>query len=337
MSQMRAVLIKDGIGGVENLYIGEIPKPTPKATEVLIKVKAFGLNRLDIEQREGQYPVPPGASEILGVEFSGTVAEVGSTVHEWREGDAVIGLVGGGAYAEYCLAPSSHIWHKPSDLSWEEAAAVPENWITAFQALTIAELKPNESVLIHTGASGVGVAANQLARLWDAKHVITTASTTEKLHWLLRLPNGPTRTINYKTHDFASEVKTITGGKGVDVIIDFPGQSHFVKNLESLAVDGRMTMLALLSGAEVEHVNLAPILFKRLRIQGTTLRSRSLAYQADLIQRFKDTVADKLTGEKGSGPLRTYIHAVFPFEKIQDAHREMQSNSTSGKLIVTIP
>lgn len=287
-------------------------------------------------QREGKYPVPPGVSDILGVEFAGIIEEIGRNVNEFKEGDEVIGLVGGGAYAEYVIAPCTHIWHKPSMLTWEEAAAIPENWITAFQALTIAELKPGESILIHTGASGVGVAANQLARLWDAKHVITTASATSKLNWLLSLPNGPTRTINYKTQDFAAEVKTITDGKGVDVIIDFPGQSHFVKNIESLAVDGRMTMLALMSGSVVDHVDLAPILFKRLRIQGTTLRSRSAAYQADLIQRFKYIVAEKLTGENGPGPLRTYIHEVFPFEKIQDAHRAMESNTTAGKIIVTI-
>lgn len=165
------------------------------------------------------------------------------------------------------------------------------------------------------------------AQRCGSNKVITTASTSEKLDWLLKLPNGATHTINYKTQDFAAEVKQITNGRGVDVIVDFPGQSHFVKNIDSLALDGRMTMLALLSGKknllgdrfvtdvffsgrEVSNLNLSPILYKRLRIQGSTLRSRSREYQADLIQRFGSTVGGKITGEKGEGPLRTYIHAV---------------------------
>ncbi|KAF8531976.1 quinone oxidoreductase [Gautieria morchelliformis] len=336
MSQMRAVLVKGGAGGIKDLFIGEAPKPVPLANEVLVKVKAFGVNRMDIIQREGKYPVPAGASKILGVEFSGTIAEVGKEVTQWKLNDEVLGLVGGGAYAEFVLAPETHIWHKPAHLSWVDAAAVPENWITAYQALTIAEFQPGDNVLIHTGASGVGLAANQLARTWNASNVITTASSSAKLEWLLKMPNGPTHAVNYKTQDFAAEVKTITDGKGVDVIVDFPGQSHFVKNLDALAVDGRMTMLALLSGAEVPSLNLVPILYKRLRIQGSTLRARSQEYQAELIQRFRQSVADKLTGEDGSGPLRTFIHAVYPMDKIQDAHQDMESNGTAGKLIVTV-
>ncbi|KAF8578924.1 quinone oxidoreductase [Ramaria rubella] len=336
MSQMRAVLIKGGAGGVEDLYIGESPKPRPSTGEVLVKVKAFGLNRMDISQREGKYPVPAGVSKILGVEFSGTISEVGENITQWKAGDEVLGLVGGGAYAEYVVAPETHIWRKLHHLSWVDAAAIPENWLTAFQALTIAEIKAGDNALIHTGASGVGLAANQLARHWKAKNVITTASTAEKLDWLLGLPNGPTHTINYKTQDFATEVKKITDGKGVDVIVDFPGQSHFVKNIDALAVDGRMTMLALLSGGEVKAFNLLPILYKRLRIQGSTLRSRSTEYQADLIKRFNAAVGDKITGENGNGGLRTYIHAVYTLDKIQDAHRDMESNTTAGKLIVTL-
>lgn len=200
-------------------------------------------------------------------------------------------------------------------------------FLLAFQALTIADLKAGENALIHTGASGVGVAANQLARFWHASvlllfsqaqtynrhcsdHVITTASAPEKLRWLLSLPNGPTHAVNYKTQDFAAEVKAITDGKGADVVIDFVGRTHFLGNVDALAMDGRMTMLGLLSGPEVDKVNLGPLLYKRLRIQGSTLRARSVPYQAELIQRFKDTVMDKVTGQDGPGPLRTYLHAV---------------------------
>ncbi|GJJ15390.1 hypothetical protein Clacol_009666 [Clathrus columnatus] len=328
---MRAILVKGG-GRIEDLYIGEVEKPSPEADEVLVKVKAFGLNRMDIMQRKGGITHLPELVPSWALSF-----RVGKDVKQWKEGDEVLGLVGGGAYAEYVVAFSTHVWRKSNSLSWTEAAAIPENWLTAFQALTIPELKSGEDVLVHTGASGVGLAANQLARFWNANKVITTASTSEKLNWLINLPNGPTHTINYKTEDFASEVKKITNRRGVDVIVDFPGQSHFVKNIDSLAMDGRMTMLAMLSGNEVSKLNLSPILYKRLRIQGSTLRSRSREYQADLIQRFTSTVGDKLTGEKGEGPLRTYIYAVYAFDEIQTAHRDMESNGTAGKLIVTIP
>ncbi|KIJ42034.1 hypothetical protein M422DRAFT_254725 [Sphaerobolus stellatus SS14] len=302
---MRAVLVKNGACGIDSLYIGETEKPQPRAGKVLVKVKAFGVNRMDISQREGKYPPPAGSSSIIGVEFSGTIAEVGEGVQDWKEGAEVLGLVGGGAYAEYVAALATHFW--------------------TFQALTIAEFKSGEAALIHTGASGVGIAANQLA-----------PSTSDKLDWLIGLPNGPTHTVNYKTQDFAGEVKRITEGKGVSVIVDFPGQSHFAKNLDSLAVDGRMVMLALLSGSVVQNLDLSNILRKRLRIEGSTLRSRTSQYQAELIGRFKKEVAEKLTGEHGNGPFRTYLHAVYPLERIQDAHRDMESNTTTGKLVVTI-
>ncbi|OCH90446.1 quinone oxidoreductase [Obba rivulosa] len=337
MSQMRAVLIKDEKGPVENLYIGEVEKPSPNPGEVLVKVKAFGLNRMDISQREGKYPPPPGASNILGVEFSGHVVEVGRDVTEWKEGDEVLGLAGGGAYAEYIVVPKSNVMKKPEHLSWIEAASIAENFLTAFQALVlVAEIKKGDNVLVHAGASGVGVAAIQLARLYGANHVIATASTSEKLNWLLSLPSGATHAVNYKTQDFAAEVKRITNNKGVDVIIDFVGQSHWQKNIDSLAVDGRMTLLALLSGPEVPSFNLVPILYKRLRIQGSTLRSRSPEYQAELISKFKRDVLGFITSSAGDGPLKIYIHKVYPWTEIQDAHREMEANSNSGKIVAEV-
>ncbi|KAI0927494.1 hypothetical protein AcV5_008022 [Taiwanofungus camphoratus] len=330
-AQMRAVLIKDEKGPIENLFLGETSKPSPRPGEVLVKIKAFGLNRMDILQREGRYSIPPGASTILGVEFSGNIVGAGQDVTEWKEGDEVLGLAGGGAYAEYIVASAKNIVRKPGHLSWVEAASIPENFLTAFQALVvIAQIKEDDDVLIHAGASGVGVAAIQLARLHGANTVTATASSADKLSWLLSIPNGATNVVNYKTQDFAAEVKKVTGGKGVDVIIDFVGQSHWHKNIDALAVDGRMTMLGLLSGqssyferprlttyhpckslgAEVASFNLGPILYKRLRIQGSTLRARSTDYQANLIARFKQDALDSITGSDGFGPLRTYIHKV---------------------------
>ncbi|PIL35168.1 hypothetical protein GSI_02957 [Ganoderma sinense ZZ0214-1] len=334
---MRAILVKDGKGPIENLYIGEAEKPVPGPGQVLVKVKFFGLNRMDLSQREGRYPPPPGASTILGVEFSGHVEQVGEGVSEWVPGDDVLGLAAGGAYAEYIIAPRGNLVKKPARLSWAEAASIPEVVLTAFQALVVlAEIKQGDNVLVHAGASGVGIAAIQLARLYGAKTVTATASTKDKLDMLLQLPNGATHVVNYKEQDFAEEVKKTTGGKGVDVIIDFVGQSHWNQNIDSLAYDGRMTMLALLSGAEVPKFNLAPILYKRLRIQGSTLRARSEEYQADLVARFKREALDHITGASGDGKVRMYIHEIYPWTKIQEAHREMEANKNSGKIIVEI-
>ncbi|GLB38186.1 putative quinone oxidoreductase [Lyophyllum shimeji] len=333
---MRAVLIKDERGPVENLYIGEVPLPTPGPGEVLVKIKAFGLNRMDIVQREGFYPPPPGSSSILGVEFSGHISSLGPSVSGWKVGDEVLGLVGGGAYAEYIAVRATHILRKPSYLSWAQAAAIPENFFTAFQALILcAELKKGANVLVHAGASGVGVAAIQMARFYGAETVTATASTQQKLDWLLSLPNGATHVANYKTQDFAAVVRKVTNNKGADVVIDFVGKSHWKGNMEALAVDGHMTMLALLSGSDVD-ADLKPILYKRLRIQGSTLRSRSPEYQADMIARFEREIFGHITGSEGTGPLKIYIHKVYPWNKIQDAHREMEANANSGKIVVEV-
>ncbi|KAI0373786.1 quinone oxidoreductase [Pilatotrama ljubarskyi] len=334
---MRAILVKDGKGPVENLYLGDAEKPSPGPGKVLVKVKAFGLNRMDILQREGRYPMPPGAPDILGVEFSGHVAQVGEGVSEWKEGDEVLGLASGGAYAEYIVAPHRNLIKKPAHLSWAEAASIPEVFLTAFQALVVlAEVKQGDNVLVHAGASGVGLAAIQLARLYGANTVTATASTKEKLDMLLSLRSGATHAVNYKTQDFAEEVKKTTNGKGVDVIIDFVGQSHWHKNIDSLAYDGRLTLLAVLSGAEVSQFNLLPILYKRLRIQGSTLRARSEDYQAELVARFKREAFDHITGSSGDGRIRTYIHKVYPWTEIQEAHREMEANKNSGKIMAEI-
>jgi len=331
---MLAVLIKDGKGPAENLFIGEAPKPTLQPGQLLVKVKAFGINRADIMQRNGGYPVPPGASPIMGMEFSGVVDELGDT-KTYKVGDGVFGLVAGGGYAEYVAVHDTHIWKKPSHLTWADAAAIPENWITAFQALKwVGELRKEDRVLVHAGASGVGVAANQLARYFGCETVITTASTTEKLEWLAAMKEGPTHTVNYKTQDFAKEVETITEGKGVNLIIDFVGKSHWDKNIASLGLDGRMVMLSVLSGTEVQ-ANLRPILYKRLRITGSTLRSRSLQYQADLIQGMNSVVND-ISGENGDKLLKVFIHKTYPWTKIAEAHQEMEANKNSGKIIVEI-
>jgi len=190
--------------------------------------------------------------------------------------------------------------------------------------------------LIHAGASGVGVAAAQLARFFGASTVTATTSTVEKIKWLLRMPNSSTHVANYNSDDFAAVVLEITGGKGVNVVIDFVGQSHFNKNLEALAVDGRMTMLSLLSGPIVEKADLTPILKKRLHVEGSTLRSRSHEYQADLIKRFESNVFHHITGDTGQGAIRTYVHKVYPWERILEAHKELEANRNFGKIVAEI-
>ncbi|TFK73189.1 quinone oxidoreductase putative [Pluteus cervinus] len=334
---MRAVLIKDNKGPVDNLYIGDAPDLVLQQNEVLVKIVAFGLNRLDIIQREGNYPPPPGSSDILGVEFSGTISKLGPGASKWKIGDEVLGLAGGGAYAEYIAILETHLLPKPANLSWVEAASIPENFLTAFQAVVLyGEIHENDDVLVHAGASGVGVAAIQLARINGARTVTATASTQEKLDLLLNSPNGATHTANYKTEDFSAVVKEVTGGKGVDIVVDFVGQSHWDKNIDALGLDGRMVLLAMLSGSTVTSTNIAPILYKRLKIQGSTLRSRTPEYQAELIARFGREALPKITGTNGAGPIKTYIHKVYPWTEIQNAHREMEANKNSGKIIVEV-
>ncbi|TRM56948.1 chaperonin 10-like protein [Schizophyllum amplum] len=300
---MRAVLIKDEKGPAENLYIGDTTKPTAGEGEVLVQVKAFGLNRLDILQRQGNYPPPPGASSIMGVELSGVVVEIGGGVAMWKEGDEVMGLVGGGAYAEFINVTATHLFPKPEALSWVQAAVIPEVWLTAFQSLiTINDLQKGEDVLIHAGASGVGVAATQLSHLYGANRIF----------------------------DFSAEIQKITEGKGVNVILDFVGQSHWQKNINSLAMDGRLSLQGLMSGGQVPDFNLAPILGKRLRIQGSTLRSRSKQYQAGLIQRFAHEVMPKMAAE---GPIAP---TVYPWTQIVEAHTEMEADKNIGKIVVEV-
>ncbi|KAJ7490668.1 quinone oxidoreductase [Mycena latifolia] len=334
---MRAVLIENEVGDASSLHIGDTTTPAPRTDEVLVKVKAFGLNRLDIFQRQGQYPPPAGSSTILGVEFSGTVSAIGADVTQWKVGDEVLGLTGGGAYAEYLVVLASHIMHKPARLSWAQAASIPENFLTAFQTLFLcSELKPGEDVLIHSAASGVGLAAIQLSRFNGARTVTGTASSTEKLDMVLTMANGATHAANYRTDDFSETIQQATNGKGVDVIIDLVGQSHWAKNIASLAVDGRMTLVGVVSGGIVPSVNLLPIIGKRLQIRGSSLRSQPPAYQADLIARFEKQFLSLITGEEGAGPIKTYIHKVCPWTEIQEAHREMENNKNSGKIIAEI-
>jgi NADPH:quinone reductase-like Zn-dependent oxidoreductase len=288
---------------------------------------------MDLLQRLGVYPVPAGASRILGVEFSGHIESVGPDVKEsFKPGDAVFGLAYGGAYAEYIAVSTHMLLHKPEHLSWEEAAGVPEVWITATQALHfVGGFAKGKTVLWHAGASSVSIAGIQLSKVAGASEIYVTTSTQEKIDFCVK-ELGATAGFNYKTQDWVKEVKEATGGKGVDLIIDFVGQAYFGSNLQAAALDGHIVNLGFLSGSKLAAgVDLSPFILKRLRVEGSSLRSRSLDYQGKL--------RDKLEGyfaQFEDGTFKLYVEKVFPWENVVEAHQLMEKNETKGKLICTI-
>lgn len=331
---MKAVDVKGGKGPASALFINAAtPKPTPKAGEVLVRVKAFGLNRMDLLQREGHYPLPPQAPTTLGVEFSGVVAGIGpSPSFDLREGDAVFGLAYGGAYAEYISVDARLLLHKPDFLSFEQAAGIPETFITATQALhLVGEFTAGKSVLWHAGASGVSIAGIQLSRDAGASAVYATAGSDDKCRFV-EAELGATKAFNYKMDDWARGILEATGGKGVDLIVDFVGASYFQQNLAVAARDARWVMLGLLGGSKLEGVDIGMLLFKRLRLEGSTLRSRDLDYQG----RLRDKLAEYIPDFE-SGKLNVKIDSVFPMEDIVKAHELLEKNVTTGKIICTVP
>ncbi|CAI7594783.1 unnamed protein product [Penicillium discolor] len=330
---MRAIGIKGGKGPATNLFIDQIAKPTAAEGEAIIKIRAFGLNRMDLLQREGLYPLPPQAPPTMGVEFSGVIESFGPDGHEdFKIGDEVLGLAYGGAYAEYIVVSSHMLVHKPKQLSWEEAAGVPETWITASQALfLIGEFQSGQSVLWHAGASSVSISGIQLAKDAGAKAIYATAGSQEKIDFLEK-ELGVTKAFNYKTQDWAAEIQTATAGAGVDLTVDFIGATYFQGNLDVAARDSRIVLLGLMGGGKLpDGVNIAPLLFKRVRIEGSTLRSRDLGYQRKL----RDTLVEHALPRFCDGTFKVFVEKVFPFEEIEEAHKLLESNTTKGKIIVS--
>jgi putative PIG3 family NAD(P)H quinone oxidoreductase len=327
---MKAILF-DQFGGPENLYVGETVAPVPGPDEVLVAVAATALNRADILQREGKYPPPPGESTIMGLEMAGTVIGWGKDVSGFQKGDRVCGLLPGGGYAEQAVLPASLVLPIPEGLSFTQAAAIPEVFLTAFQALDwLAKLQTGERVLIHAGGSGVGTAAIQLARLMGAAEIIITASKSK--HDFCR-SLGAHHTIDYKNEDFSERVKEITDGEGVDVLIDFVGGPNFAPNLAALGLDSRMVMLAFLGGpSTAEAVNLAAILRKRIHIMGSTLRSRTKTYKAQLTADLQQKYWSAFT----EGSLLPIVDSVYPWEQVAEAHLYMEANQNTGKVILEV-
>ncbi|XP_028995240.1 quinone oxidoreductase PIG3 [Betta splendens] len=329
---MRAVCV-DKPGGPENLLLRDIPRPGPKDGEVLIKVHATALNRADLLQRRGLYPVPPGESDVIGLEVAGTVESLGPGVKKgWKAEDRVMALLGGGGYAEYVAVPEELLMPVPSNFTFSQAAAIPEAWLTAFQLLVfVAQVKEGEVVLVHAGASGVGTAAVQLVRLFGAVPIVT-AGSQQKLKMAEEL--GAAAGFNYNEENFAQAVQGFTGGKGANVILDCVGGSNWEQNVSCLAMDGRWVLYGTMGGRAVDGDLLGKLLFKRGHLLTSLLRSRSLQYKADLVKAFSVRVLPCFSNQAAC--LRPVIDSTFSLEDVAEAHRHMEANKNLGKIILNV-
>jgi len=325
---MKAVLLKE-FGTPEQMYIGQTDRPSIQEDEVLVKIHCTALNRADTLQRMGKYAPPKGESEILGLEMSGTIAELGSKVTRFSVGDRVCALLAGGGYAEYVNVPEALIIPMSNDMSFQEGAAIPEVFLTAYQALyTLINLTDDETILIHAGASGVGTAAIQLAKLITDKIVVTASAAKHQLCKDL----GAALCIDYKAKAFKKEVLVYTEAKGVDAILDFVAGPYFQDNVDLLKLDGRMVMLAALGGGNVEDAQIAKIVWKRLRIMGSTLRSRSLKYKIDLTRQ----LLNQYWSGFDDGSLKPIIDSVYDWQDVVEAHKRMEANLNAGKIILNV-
>jgi tumor protein p53-inducible protein 3 len=328
-AKMRAVVVREP-GGIEQLALAEWPAPQPAPGELLVKVKAAGVNRADVLQRQGRYPPPPGASPLLGLEVAGVVEDVGAAPgrNGASVGDRVFGLLSGGGYAEYAVLPAAMAIPIPENLSFEEAATIPEAFLTAYQCLFwLGGLQAGRQVLIHAGASGVGTAAIQLVREAGARSIVT-AGSEGKLEACRALGAG--LAINYKTGPFAPQVLAATGDQGVNLVLDFVGAPYWEQNLECLAPDGRLILIGTLGGTRVPDLDLRVLMRKRLQVTGTTLRGRGLDYKVRLTRDFASFALPRFA----DGRLRTVIDRVFPWVRVAEAHRYMEENRNIGKIVL---
>jgi putative PIG3 family NAD(P)H quinone oxidoreductase len=314
-------------GGPEVLAPVERPTPVPAPGEVLIKVTAAGVNRPDIFQRLGRYAPPPGASDIPGLEVAGTIEQLGPEVRDWRVGDEVCALVAGGGYAEYCAAPAPQCLPLPRGLDLIAAAAIPETFFTVWtNVFERGRLQAGESLLVHGGSSGIGTTAIQLARARGAR-VFATAGSAAKCDACERL--GAERAINYRESDFATVVRDLTSGRGVDVVLDMVGGEYFARNIDVLAVEGRLVEIATLHGVKAE-LNIQTIMGRRLTITGSTLRPRPVAEKGAIAAALRQHVWPLLE----SSAVRPIVHATFPLRDAAEAHRVMEAGTHIGKLVL---
>ena len=327
---MRAITITS-FGGVEGLEIRDVPDaPRASLDRVRVRVRAAGLNRADILQRLGRYPAPPGyPQEIPGIEFAGEVESIGDEVREWKIGDRVFGIIGGGGQAEYVTVPANHLARVPTNLDWAEAAAVPEVFMTAHDALfTQCGVTIGESVLIHAAGSGVGTAAIQLVKAAGA-FAYGTSRTADKLERAKEFGLTSSVVVNGDPAAFADAAKQWTGGAGVNVVLDLVGAAYLNANLQSLATKGRLIFVGTTSGSKAE-IDYAIAMGKRLRIMGTSLRTRSLEEKATATRLFAEQVVPLLA----SGAVRPVIDQIFPVEEVRAAHERIESNESFGKVVL---
>ena len=316
-------------GGPEVLKPVTRPRPAPALGEVLIKVAAAGVNRPDAMQRAGFYPPPPGASDIPGLEVAGEVVALGPEVESVAQGDQVCALVAGGGYAEYCPAPAPLCLPIPAGFSAAEAAALPETFFTVWtNVFDRGGLGGGESFLIHGGSSGIGTTAIQLAHRFGAR-VFATAGSAEKCRACEDL--GAERAIDYRTEDFVAVIDAATGGRGVDLIVDMVGGDYVGRNLQALAVEGRLVQIAVQRGPKVE-VNMLTIMQKRLRVSGSTLRPRTVAQKAEIAQALRKEVWPLLA----AGAVRPVMDSTFPLADAAGAHARLESSAHIGKIVLTV-
>jgi NADPH2:quinone reductase len=326
---MKAIIITQS-GGPEVLKLEERPIPEYAKNEVLIKVMAAGVNRPDLYQRKGNYPPPAWApQDIPGLEIAGIVTATGSAGSHWKVGDKVCALVSGGGYAEYCNVPEGQCLRMPGNLSFAEAASLPETFFTVWSnVFDRGQLKRRESLLVHGGTSGIGVAAIQMAKALGST-VYVTAGTDEKCRFCEDL--GAVKAINYNTGDFAEAISQLTEGKGVDVILDMIGGDYTAKNIHSLAHDGRLVLINTMKGKE-STVDLSLVMRKRLTITGSTLRNRNMTFKSQIATKLEHNIWPLLI----SGEIRPIIHKVFPAKDAAKAHALMESGEHMGKIVLNV-
>lgn len=326
---MRYISYGEG-GGPEVLRVAECPVPAIGPSEVLIKVDFAGVNRPDLLQRAGNYPPPPGASPILGLEVAGRIVSIGPEVTTWKVGDLVCALTPGGGYAEFCRTDASHCLALPKGIDLANGAAIPETFFTVWTNVMMrGRLQPGESILIHGGSSGIGYTAIQIAKKFGAT-VFTTVGTQQKAKFCLGL--GADHVINYRTHDFVTEIKRITGARGVDIVLDMVGGSYVERNISLLRFEGRLIQIAFLEGSTVTDFDLMPIILRRLTVTGSTLRPRSVQEKATIAHGLREHVWPLLE----AGQIKIAVYKTFPFSEVAEAHRTIEQGEHTGKIVLQL-
>jgi putative PIG3 family NAD(P)H quinone oxidoreductase len=324
---MKAITLSD-FGGSDMMRFSDVETPAPDDNQVLIRVRATSVNRPDVIQRQGNYPAPPGDSEILGLEVAGIVETIGKKVSRYAPGDRVFALIGGGGYAEYALALESHTMPIPESIDFEQAACICETYITAYLNLfLIADLQGKQSVLIHGGGGGIATAAIQLCKALSADTEIYVTASTAKIERVRQ--QGADHVIDYRSQDFATEIKRISEKRGVDVILDHIGASYLEPNFNSLAIGGCIMQIGVMGGIKAE-INLAKMMVKCQRIIGSVLRSRAIEEKASIIKQFEQGVVPLFASAK----IAPLIHATFPLSEAAQAHDLMEQSGHFGKIVL---